>query len=780
MIELITLSDIATYSPSSPQTIQNLKAVNYFYGANGAGKTTISRLINNPAISTSSKIVWAKGNQISAMVYNNDFISSNFTYSKQFKGVFTLGEAEQAQLDRLEELKKERDRHVQLKAKAQDNLNGSDGKSGKLAERNALEAKLVARCWEQKQKHDDEFYGAFKGLRNNREAFKNRVLHEIQSNTSQLTNFEVMRERAKVLYGDAPSLVNAVPSLDFSRLIALGQSPALSKKIVGKQDVNISAMIQHLGNSDWIRQGIKYLEHTKDNCPFCQQKLPNAFEKSLEDYFDDEFEKDTKVLSDFCETYKSAADSLLTLTQTVLSTDSPHLNKEKFESESIALNAIILINKQRIDQKLASPSTPVMLEDLVEISDRIYELINSANFKIQEHNRLVSGFTVEQEKLTGEVWRYLLDIELKETLSDYNKEKSAITKAIEGITKSLERAEADILNIESEIEKIETSITSVRPTVSAINKILKDFGFRSFSLDPACNDNSYRLIRSDGTDAKETLSEGEKSFVTFLYFYHLLKGSITTSGISHDRIVVIDDPVSSLDSDVLFIVSSLIKKLFHEIRQKGNSLKQIFILTHNIHFHKEITFNPARNKDNPISDETFWIVRKPENFSEIEEYSYNPIKTSYQLLWEELKRKPIPALTIQNTMRRILENYFKILGNIDMNVIIDKFEGEEKTQCQSLISWVNDGSHYSPDELYVAIGDGMAQSYMKIFFRIFKAMDHMPHYKMMMGQDFVDLDPIELTQEDEDITKPKNPEIPAQFTNKFSAGEVGSDPDIPF
>jgi|GEM_PF-7039932 len=37
MIESITLSGIATYSPVTPETIQNLKAVNYFYGANGAG-----------------------------------------------------------------------------------------------------------------------------------------------------------------------------------------------------------------------------------------------------------------------------------------------------------------------------------------------------------------------------------------------------------------------------------------------------------------------------------------------------------------------------------------------------------------------------------------------------------------------------------------------------------------------------------------------------------------------------------------------------------------------
>lgn len=810
MIESITLSGIATYSPVTPEAIQNLKALNYFYGANGAGKTTISRLINNPALSTASKVTWVKGNPIPALVYNNDFIAANFTDSKQFKGVFTLGQAEQAQLDRLEELKKERDRHALFKTKAQENLNGPDGKSGRIAEKNALEEKLVGRCWEQKQKHDDEFQGAFKGLRNNREAFKNRVLQESKNNTSQLFDIEDLRKRADVLYGDAPLPMNAASNLDLSRLVALEQNHVLSKKVVGKDDVNVSAMIQHLGNSDWIRQGMKYLGHTDDDCPFCQQKLPHEFEKSLEDYFDETFEADTQALSLFRDTYNELADILLAQAQIVLTTNCSHLDKDKLDLELQALNAIILVNRQRLDHKVASPSTEVTMEGLAEISLKISELIDAANLKVSEHNRLISGFSVEQNKLTDAVWRYLIDVELKDTLADYTKDIERIGKAIDGITASMDRATVDIFTTDAEIAKVETSLTSVRPTVIAINKILKDFGFRSFSLDPACADNSYRLIRSDGTDAKATLSEGEKTFVTFLYFYHLLRGSISTSGISTDRIVVIDDPVSSLDSDVLFIVSSLIKKLFHEVRQKGNNLKQIFVLTHNVHFHKEITFNPQRTGDASIKDETFWIVRKPDHFSKIEGFKSNPIKTSYQLLWAELTKKPLPTLTIQNTMRRILENYFKILGNIDTHIIIDKFEGQEKVQCQSLISWVNDGSHYSPDDLYVAISDGMAHSYIKIFFKMFKAMDHMPHYKMMMGRDFIDLDPIEEEKEDEDlfgddggtavgedalIVVPGAPvdvgaveplrtaaslAIPFVASKPFSAEADGSDPDIPF
>ncbi|MFD2879946.1 AAA family ATPase [Paenibacillus rhizoplanae] len=62
-----------------------------------------------------------------------------------------------------------------------------------------------------------------------------------------------------------------------------------------------------------------------------------------------------------------------------------------------------------------------------------------------------------------------------------------------------------------------------------------------------------KIVREDGKDAKDTLSEGEKTFITFLYFYQLLKGSNDISEIMTDKVVVIDDPISILDSSVLFL-----------------------------------------------------------------------------------------------------------------------------------------------------------------------------------------------------------------------------------
>ena len=751
MIESISLKNIATYSPVTPEILTHLKAVNVIYGANGAGKTTLSRIIANPGLSPDCSVTWKNNNSIPALVYNSDFITDNYSDSKDLKGVFTLGKAEQAQLDRLDELQAGRKRSERLRDSVLVQLNGEDGKGGKYADLTALDVRFINHCWGQKTKHDDAFEIAFKGARGSKDGFKTRVLHEHASNNSAVVDLEDLKKRALVLYGQAPVALDLVPSLQLSSLELLASNPILKKKIIGKSDVDVAGLIERLGNSDWVRQGIKYLEHTDDQCPFCQQGTPRDFEKNLVEYFDETFEADVRALTEFSQYYSTKAAELLGRAQKLLESDSLHLDKEVLALEFKAFEAVLQVNIERIRNKEAFPSLEVKLESFIELDVKIEKAIAAANSLAAGHNRLVAGFATEQAKLTAEVWKYIVEVELKTSLSEYAADKAKLDRAIDGLSKSLERSKTDIAQADAAIAAIESELTSVRPTVTAINALLKDFGFSSFSLEVAAGNNSYKLVRPNGADARKTLSEGEKTFVTFLYFYHLLRGSTTASGIASERVVVIDDPVSSLDSDVLFIVGSMIKQLFRDVRAAGSTIRQIFVLTHNVHFHKEITFDPQRSADNAMGHETFWVVRKPDHFSKVEPHKQNPIKTSYQLLWSELRKDPLPALTLQNTLRRILENYFKILGGIDTNVLLSKFDGLEKVQCQSLISWVNDGSHFAQDDLYLAIGERTAASYMRIFYKIFKAADHMAHYKMMMGRDFVDLDPEEVEADAEAV-----------------------------
>ncbi len=134
----------------------------------------------------------------------------------------------------------------------------------------------------------------------------------------------------------------------------------------------------------------------------------------------------------------------------------------------------------------------------------------------------------------------------------------------------------------AEISNLEKQIKIVKPTVAAINKLLESFGFNGFRLAPTVNEKHYKIVREDGSSAKEILIEGERNFIVFLYLYHLINGVLNPDeNINEYKIVVFDVPVSILDSDLLFIVATLIKKILKDIRENKGNIKQVFILIHN-------------------------------------------------------------------------------------------------------------------------------------------------------------------------------------------------------
>ena len=290
------------------------------------------------------------------------------------------------------------------------------------------------------------------------------------------------------------------------------------------------------------------------------------------------------------------------------------------------LDSKIATNVQRIATKKKEPSQIINMESVINVTSEINTLIEEANVKISEHNKLISNITQEQSDLKSKAWKYLLEIELKTDLITYKAKKEDLNKAIASITAQIESTIRDKNAKDAEIRTLEKETTSIQPTINEINSLLSAYGFQGFSLSKADNTMCYKLVRSDGTDAKETLSEGETAFITFLYFYNLLKGSDFESGMTVNRIAVFDDPVSSLDSDILFIVASLIKDIFDEVRNGIGHIKQVFVLTHNVYFHKEVTFNHNRRKknENALHDETFWVVRKPGAISKIENMNRIP------------------------------------------------------------------------------------------------------------------------------------------------------------
>jgi len=734
MIDSIAISGVATYS-NEPEVLDGLSQFNFIFGSNGTGKTSISRIIAEESCFPKCKVTWKGGTKLEPMVYNHDFVERNFNQSTELKGVFTLGETQADTLTKIAVAKADLDTLTKKIESLTQNLEGVDAAGGKRGELEALETGLKDKCWAQKQKYDAKLKGAFEGSRNSAEKFKGKVLKEVNSNAATLVTVVDLEKKAESVFGLTPTVEQSIINIDSTTILGHETTSILKKRVIGKEDVDIAAMIKKLGNSDWVREGHSFYEANDSTCPFCQQSTTASFSRSLNEYFDETFVTDTKAIDDLATNYATDASRIQQQLETIIATPSKFLDAKSLKLEKEILDSKIVINNQRLAEKKKESSKVVEVESLKNVLSAICSLFCSANTQVAEHNKMVANLSKEQAELTSQVWRFVLE-ELKVDLAAYKSAHDGLDKAIGAMTAQIQTAKGEKIVKAAEIRDLEKQTTSIQPTIDGINSLLLSFGFQGFSLAKADNGASYKLIRNDGSDAKATLSEGEKTFITFLYFYYMLKGSSSDSGMTTDRIVVFDDPVSSLDSDILFIVGSLIKGLFDEVRSGIGHIKQVFLLTHNVYFYKEITFNPKRSSDVAMNEETFWIVRKPANVSKIEKHSSNPIKTSYELLWSEVRKPDRSNLTIQNTLRRILENYFKILGGVDPDKICDMFEGKKKMICKSLFSWVNDGSHFAHDDLYVSIDSSVVESYLKVFQDIFIKTDHLSHYKMMMGDAF--------------------------------------------
>jgi wobble nucleotide-excising tRNase len=737
MIGSIRVAKVATYGDANVE-LQDLSKINFIYGANAAGKTTLSNLISSPTdvCFSDCHITWKNNAPLEAMVYNRDFVARNFSSSLELKGIFTLGAKDIATIQAIEDAKKSREDIKSKLLSLTNMLSGEDGAGGKQAELEKLRAVLKEKCWNQKKKHDTAFQDAFAfhKVRGDMEKFLDRVLIENQNNTASVEELNTLLSKAKTIFGTAPVIEPLLPAINGASLLAHESNPILIKCVVGRDDVDIAAMIKKLGNSDWVKEGRKFFEINDEHCPFCQQTTPHSLEQSLTEYFDEAFIADTNAITDLQSSYKLDALEVQAALANLLSNPSTFFAADALIKPKEILEAKIIINSQKIAEKVREPSTSITLETLNVVLKEIAAIIDPANLDIKKHNAMVADLAKEKQTLVAQIWKYLIGVELKQDLADYSSKATGLNKAIESLKDQIKIANEGMAGAEKTIRDLEKLTTSTKPAVDAINATLSSFNFRSFKIAQAAG-NTYKLVRADGADARATLSEGERTFVTFLYFYNLLKGSDTDSGTTNDRIVVFDDPVSSLDSDILFIVSTLIREVIAEARGGKGAIKQVFVLTHNVYFHKEVAY-PGLNKNKNKNEDTFWTVRKRDLLSEVIRHESNPIKTSYELLWHDVRKPDGAGLSIQNTLRRIIESYFKILGGIDKEMLIAKVQGLDKTICASLMSWVNDGSHSVHDDLFVAADQSGVDAYLRAFHRIFYLADHESHYQMMMGPDY--------------------------------------------
>lgn len=613
------------------------KPINILYGRNYSGKTTLSRIVRaletgnisdkyeNPQFEVSIKDIadstpsnlTAHGKKI--RVFNEDFVKDNLRFivnSDESITPFAIIGGNATIEAEIQTLKNDLGRnedgnesgfYLELKnvfATANTALQAYQ------TENSSLDQKLSSKATNNPNgiKYKSERFG---DQNYNINKLQNDINAVLEASFQPLSDDEIkvklnlLNERANV---DIPEI--SKPKLDLDSI------NSKAKELVTKS-ISISNKIEQLLKdailNRWVKEGRQIHKDKLEICSFCGNDISEERWLELDSHFDEESEKLEKEI----DTLISEIINSIRNVDTQLS-----INKNSFYSKFHSdLDTLISQRQQAIDS-IKSELNRVQ----ASLQERKYDLLNSKTYiDINDNTKQLEDYWTIFESYRTQANDYGNSLGNEQTeakkllrLREVNDFVRTIqyTTSIEKIQTLKETSDTEIQNKQAVEQKIHQQITQIEDKkrlmndeekgALKVNEYLNNFFGHDFltlkALEEADKKIRFEIVR-DGKKAHH-LSEGECSLISFCYFMAKLE-DIDTRG--SKPIIWIDDPISSLDSNHIFFVYSLINA---EIIAK-QEFKQIFISTHNLDFLKYLKRLPnALNKNHSAY---FLISREKEN-----------------------------------------------------------------------------------------------------------------------------------------------------------------------
>lgn len=731
--------------------------INYFFGSNGTGKSTIARTIRSDKGVTFATGTTAEDYKI--MLYDRDYIEQNVRSNENLPGVYTINSTNAEVQAKINELKKEKETLVENRTNA---IKNRDQQEQKLVQ---LNRQFYSNCWDRTK----DFRKAFEKTQNGFKGSKKKFVDKLLKTVPRSQDIQKLKNLYDTAYADdAKHYPKFNESIDPLILDGVQDNEILSIAIVNSADTQLASFLKQIGATEWAQQGhSEFQKKTNGRCPYCSRELEPSFEQEFQRSFDDQYENNLQRLRLFLENYRKTANNLFLSIRKIPEPLYPTIERQHYNDKLNAIKGVIAGNIEKIRSKIEEPSKIVELDSLKTMLTELLGMIAKFNGLIDENNAIVASKSTKRRECKEAVFG-LLAFNMKDLVTSYQQAKKQKDDEIKTQKTIIKEVDTSLNSINDKIAELNKQTVETETAMKHINIMLQDSGFQGFKLRPAkaLSDDketptiNYEVVRTETGTVAKNLSEGERNFIAFMYFLQQVYGSDNKNGNLKDKIVIIDDPVSSMDSSTLFIVSAEIRKLVSICRNNAdnrrnltddNFIKQIFIFTHNALFQREVSYE-YENEYNYVS---FYLVSKKNNQSDIKpceqtnpncpthRMNVNPVKNSYATLWEEYQQASGAVLI--NVMRRILEYYFlQICGHSRASLrkqILednrDKFiqDGFQNYNLASaILSYITDESMGITDDVLFVETDVNDDQCRKTFELIFQCMGQEQHFNMMMNK----------------------------------------------
>lgn len=374
----------------------------------------------------------------------------------------------------------------------------------------------------------------------------------------------------------------------------------------------VSTVLERLSRDSeaeqWVRAGLPLHNIGTQNgadkcCLFCQQELTQVRISALEAHFNDNYQRFLRRIGDLQNKVRNLQARLSGIRLPVTAELAPHLReeftpaREAYELLIDGQKAVVGALDDAMNDKIRRPFDAMLLDDYLKSAPPNYDQLNQEADRIERqviaHNQFVGEF---QQTITSA--RDAIEAHMLATAAEMYVKLKATLQAIKNETIPL-REQKTIL--EEERDRLDRSIREDRIPADELSQELSAFLGRN-ELKFIAAGSGYSIMRGDVT--ADNLSEGEKTAIAFLYF---LKSLSDTSFNISTGVVVVDDPVSSLDANSLFCAFAYLSK-------RTVDAAQLILLTHNFLFLKQVKdwFKHLKNAKNSVS---YYMI---ENFQDLD------------------------------------------------------------------------------------------------------------------------------------------------------------------